>query len=143
MLVTGLTKHLYNAAALYYHKESVLKFLSSWPNPNNLLKAVQEDLSNEVYLAEVRALGIIDKLLTGPLWRLVENCKSILELNPYLLRLKIKLSEFCKDASSLLTPYGRIFDDQPPIEYHEDDIYIKLFEDSNNIEFDILTQQAL
>ena len=63
----------YNAAALYYHKEAVKKFLASWPNPNNLLKAVNEDISNKVYLAEVRALGIINKLLTGPLWRLLSR----------------------------------------------------------------------
>lgn len=61
----------YNAAALYDHRDSVVSFLSSWPDPNNLLKAVNEDVSNKLFLSEVRELGIIDKLLTGPLWRLI------------------------------------------------------------------------
>ncbi|XP_065655072.1 uncharacterized protein LOC136081590 [Hydra vulgaris] len=50
----------YNAAALYYHKDSITEFLNTWPNPNNLLKAIKEDIKNLVFIAEVRALGIID-----------------------------------------------------------------------------------
>nr|XP_047132372.1 uncharacterized protein LOC124811137 [Hydra vulgaris] len=79
----------YNAAALYYHKDSITKFFNAWPNPNNLLKAIKEDITNLVFIAEVRALGIIDKLLTGPMWRIIESLDSILFLNPYLLRLKV------------------------------------------------------
>ncbi|XP_057300254.1 uncharacterized protein LOC130630693 [Hydractinia symbiolongicarpus] len=40
----------YNAAALYYHRDAVVSFLSSWPDPNNLLKAVNEDVSNKLFL---------------------------------------------------------------------------------------------
>ena len=84
----------YNAAAVYYHRDSMLDFLEHWPNPNNLLKAVKEDLSNDIFVAELKALGIIDKLLTGPLWRLIEEKTTILELNSYIFRLKMKLDKF-------------------------------------------------
>ncbi|XP_065669266.1 uncharacterized protein LOC136088717 [Hydra vulgaris] len=71
----------YNAAALYYHKDAITEFLNAWPNPNNLLKAIKEDITNLVFIVEVRALGIIDKLLTGPMWRIIESLDSILLLN--------------------------------------------------------------
>ena len=64
----------------------------------------------------------------------------MLALNPYLLRLKIKLSTLCKDASSLFTG-GVIFDESHTL--HKDDMYECLFAETNDVEFDILTQQAL
>jgi hypothetical protein len=35
-----------------YHRKHIIDFLSSWPNPNNLLKAVAEDMSNASVLNE-------------------------------------------------------------------------------------------
>ncbi|XP_065679984.1 uncharacterized protein LOC136094302 [Hydra vulgaris] len=131
----------YNAAALYYHKDSITEFLNAWPNPNNLLKAIKEDITNLVFIAEVRALGIIDKLLTGPMWRIIESLDSILFLNPYLLRLKVRLSSLCIDASSLLFANGKIFEDTNLL--HQDVVYTKLFECTQNDEFDSLTVQSL
>ena len=52
----------YNAAAVYYHREEISSFVKAWPNPNNLLKAVFEDIS----------LRIVDKLVIGQFWRLIE-----------------------------------------------------------------------
>jgi E1A/CREB-binding protein len=131
----------YNGAALYYHSESIKEFISQWPNPNNLLKAVYEDISNLLFLAESRALGIFDKLITGPLWRLIEENKNILSMNKFLFRLKMKLSDLCKDASSMLnqTP---VFDPRD-VKIHKDKLYEKLFEETGNIEFDVLVQQSL
>ena len=56
----------FSGGAIYYHREYIESFLKTWSNPNNLLKAVHEDMQNEVHLAEMRALGIIDKLITSP-----------------------------------------------------------------------------
>ena len=57
---------------------------------NRLLLAVQEDLQNMTYVAGVWALGIMDKIITGPFWGLVNQKHSILELNPDLLVMKNK-----------------------------------------------------
>ena len=92
----------YNATAVYYHREEISSFVKAWHNPNNLLKAVFKDISNELFLSEVRALGIVDKLVTGPLWRLIEASNNILSLNPHLFDLKMQLSQFCNDSSSIL-----------------------------------------
>ena len=48
----------HDAAAVYYHRKHLAAFYQKWPNPNKLLSAVDEDLNNKLYLAEVRALGI-------------------------------------------------------------------------------------
>ena len=59
---------------------------------------LNEDISNKLYLAEVRALRIADKIVTGPFWRIVENVDNMLEINPYLIQLKVSLSSLSVDA---------------------------------------------
>ena len=44
-----------------------------------------EDMNNLVHKAGVHALGIIDKLITGPFWGLIEKKGSILDLNPFFV----------------------------------------------------------
>ena len=57
-IVSRFNIFFYNAAALYYHADSIKDFIKMFPNPNNLSKAVLEDITNDVFLAEARALGI-------------------------------------------------------------------------------------
>ena len=83
----------YNASALYFHKDSIIDFLCKFPNPNNLLKSVDELINNPFNLACVRGLGIVNKVATGPLWRICEKM-STLEMTPYLVDLKLKLDNF-------------------------------------------------
>ena len=62
-----------------------------------------------------------------------------------MFHLKLKLSDFCKDSSSILSGEINIFgDDDEVIDlHHRDELYVKLFEDSGDCEFEVLTQQAL
>ena len=46
---------------------------------NKLLKAVHSDLQIQSYLCGCRALGLINKFVTGPLWRLLEPGIHILD----------------------------------------------------------------
>ena len=48
---------------------------------NPLLKAVAADLAKPVYLAGCKALELINKLLIGPLWHVLERKMSILDMN--------------------------------------------------------------
>ena len=100
LLATDST-FFYNAAALYNHVNSIKDFIKKFPNPKNLVKVVQEDITHDVVLAEPRALEIIDKILTVPLCRINESKQTILDLNPVLLRLKLDLPCLCKDASTV------------------------------------------
>ena len=131
----------YDAGALYYHWDDLYELLTSWPSPNRLLLAMKEDMDNEVHKAGVRSLGIIDKLITGPFWRLIEKKGSILEMNPHLLQMKNKLEVWGIDASPLLR--GKSMFDPKDVELHRDKIWDQLFMQTENVSFDTLTQQAL
>ena len=75
------------------------------------------------------------------MWRLIIlETDNILSLNPYLFRLKIKLSALCNDASSIFN--GGIVFNPADVDHHEDILWEKLFEETTD-EFDVLTQQAL
>ena len=71
-----------NGGCVYYLREHMINFLTkSWGTPNRLLKAVLEDASNNLYMAGCKALGLIDKFITGPLWRILESDIHILDLS--------------------------------------------------------------
>ena len=60
----------------FYHRNHIKEFIEVYFNKedrNRLVSSVYNYVNNPVYLAGCRALGIIDKLLTGPIWRIIEN----------------------------------------------------------------------
>ena len=95
-----------------YRADSLKDFIRKFRSPNNVSKAVQEDITNKVFLAETPfpCLGIIEKVLTAQLWRIIESKSTIVDLNPELLRLKLDLSCLCKDASTVFEVF-RFFGD--------------------------------
>jgi E1A/CREB-binding protein len=56
----------YAAGATYHHLGDIKRFLGNWADPNELLKSVAFDITEMVYKSSVRALGIINKMITGP-----------------------------------------------------------------------------
>ena len=65
---------------MYYLHKHIVDFLKNCLGPwNKLLKAILDDASNELYIAGCKALGLIDKLITGPLWRVMESDLHILD----------------------------------------------------------------
>jgi hypothetical protein len=47
----------YDSAALYFHRDHLTIFLNQWISPIDLLKSVEFDINEKIYLAEIRALG--------------------------------------------------------------------------------------
>ncbi|XP_077869048.1 uncharacterized protein LOC144360010 [Saccoglossus kowalevskii] len=131
----------YDAAAVYYHSSDISQFVAKWPNPNRLLSAVAEDLSVKVYIAELRALGIIDKVVTGPYWRITEKVEGILGMNKHLLQMKMMLERWSKDAAPVLD--GELMFSEDDAEVHRDHLYEKLFAETSDAELDSMTIQAL
>lgn len=71
--------HLFHSAGTtFYHINDIVDFLSIWSNPNDLLNSVNFDAQKMVYVSGVRALGLIYKLITGPLWRIIESVPNAL-----------------------------------------------------------------
>ena len=77
-----------NGGRIYYLRKHIVDFLTkTWGCTNRLLKAVLDDAQNDVYVAGCKALGLIDKLITGPLWRILESNIHVLEVPKYLIAL--------------------------------------------------------
>ena len=78
----------YDAGALYYISDLVKAFFKDiWQTPNQLLRAVNQDIQVPEYVAGCKALGLVNKIITGPLWRVLESdisiCDRIWENPPY------------------------------------------------------------
>ena len=59
----------YDAGVLFYISDFVISFFRNiWQTPNQLLRAVFQDICVPEYVAGCRALGLINKVVTGPLW---------------------------------------------------------------------------
>ena len=50
------------------HKDAIQEIFNTFFKSNNLLDAGKEDIIYKIFLAEVLAIGITDKLPTGSLW---------------------------------------------------------------------------
>ena len=129
----------YDAGALFYIAPLIQRFFSEvWQTPNQLLKAVSADLSVHEYIAGCKALGIINKIVTGPLWRVLE-CKeiTILDMNERFRTLLSCLNDWLINASSVLAGEAVVFDDFPPM---VDSIHASLFAPS---EYDAIVEELL
>ena len=70
---------------------------------NRLLQSVLADLNEPIYLSGCRALGLIDKVVSGPLWRkLRESSVTMLEMSDVYCRLKAKFDSWSSDAHEVL-----------------------------------------
>ena len=58
----------YDAGALYYISDAVKTFFGVvWQNQNQLLRPIISDIEVPEYLAGCKALGLVNKVVTGPL----------------------------------------------------------------------------
>ena len=129
----------WNAACVLFHQRHFMSFFDIYGTPNNLLQAVQEDLNEIKNIAGCRALGVIDKLVTGPYWRKCETVENILDLNPVIEEIQRNCLSWSEDSSTLL------FDQKPGFEgadVHKDEVYNALFAPQSE-QLDQFTQIAL
>ena len=130
----------YDAAGVYYLHQHMVKFLKTihGKQANLLLKSVLADLMNLSNIAGCRALGLIDKIVTGPLWRkLQQSSVSILQMSNVYSRLKDKFDEWSDDSSSILQGTDFLEDG---ILVHEDEVWSALIESTAS---DVMTQELL
>ena len=88
-----------------------------------------EDLKTPALIAGCRALGLIDKIITGPLWRkLEESSISVLEMGSTYCELKDKLDLWSSDSFSLLDGTARCIEG---IAIHSDEVWDTLIQSNS------------
>ena len=130
----------YNGGAAYYLHKTCINFFAN-NDENNLLKAVSQDLKVESFIAGCRALGLVNKFLTGPLWRLLVKVKNVLTLNKYYQRIEEISMQISEDATEFLKGNVIFFDDFDDGLMTKDHIYDCLMQPSEK--YDDLTKQIL
>lgn len=130
----------YDAAGVYYLKDYMIKFIESvhGNQANRLLQSVLKDLKNSAFVSGCRALGMIDKIVTGPLWRkLEESSISALQMGSTYCEMKEKFDSWSDDASTLIEGSAICFQD-PDI--HKDEVWDALVQSTTS---DTMTQELL
>eukprot|EP00058_Branchiostoma_floridae_P005354 XP_002590842.1 hypothetical protein BRAFLDRAFT_125716 [Branchiostoma floridae] len=134
-----------NGAAFFFHLEDMREFLEIWKGGGTLSMShscLQQHLSNKVAIAGCRALGILEKRVTTPMWREILAATSILDLNRQSLTMRAEFLRLSEDASELLVPDNKtIFPGREVVD--EDDVCHALLKDSEDAELDALTISAL
>ena len=104
-----------------------------------MLKAVYSDIQVPEPVARCHALGLINKVITGPLWRVLESADVtiLLEMNKYFNKLMTKLDIWSQDAGVLLQGDVELESDYPP---RKDEILHHLIIPT---EYDATTQEIL
>ena len=131
-------------AAAFFHRNQILEFLAEYKTgsgdkTNNRLVQSIQDLELPIMQAELRSLGILGKLLTSPLMRIIEAPQQhILELNDMWLHVINKLEEFSVNSSPLLEAMEFV----PNSTITKDEVYQALFAPQSP-EVDELTEDCL
>ena len=128
-----LTPYRGNRFNILFHNACVVFFLhkhmTDFLRKDGAAPWVLHDLSVPFFLAGCKALGLICKLITGPLWNLIEDPNiHILDMNERYLQLVTFLSD--ADTQLFMDGQARPF---PDVLVKEDAMYLALIEPS---EFD-------
>ena len=111
-----------NGGWIYQLSEHIVTFLKKvWGTPNRLLQAVLNDAENNLNLAGCKALGLIDKHISGPLWRILESNIHILDVPNYYRVLHTFLKT--EDISGFMTGENIPF---PAVSIKKDDLWVAL-----------------
>jgi len=90
-----------------------------------------------VFISGIRALGLIDKLVTGPLWRkLQESSVSILEMSEVYTDLKEKCDSWSEDSRDVLDGSARL---RHAVDVHIDEVWDALTTQAQSTEEEMLT----
>ena len=125
--------------AVYFHRNHLKELLVALEGKDFFQRSVLADIETKLFMASFRALGIINKLVTGPVYQKIEEEGHIFELNQILLELKVLFERCAKDASALMD--GEVL--LSSVQICKDDICEELFRETNDVELDTLTQECL
>ena len=127
----------YDAAGVYFLRSHMECYLSEFHGSelNRLLQAVLCDLRTPHLIAGCQALGILDKIVTGPFWRHLQTSSvSVLDMSNTYTLMKQKFDEWGCDAQNLIENQDRLFEEHT----HDDDVSESLFSQSSAYTMELL-----
>lgn len=98
----------YDAAGVYFLHQLMASYCTLTER-NKLVDAVAADLAKPHLLSGCRALGIIGKLLTGPLWRFLVSSEPFTSVFKVYDEVTSQMAAWAEDASDLMDGSGRPF----------------------------------
>ena len=122
-----------NAAGVYFLCDQLIDFFRRIERNNKLLDAVYWDLEVLSFKIGCRALGLIEKLITGPLWKIMVNETHILRMSSHYQNFLEFLESSSEDCSKFLR--GESF-------INRDDCLIQLLEPCDE-QIQLMTKQCL
>ncbi|XP_072177862.1 uncharacterized protein [Diadema setosum] len=128
----------HNGAGVYFLLSHLKEFFAEHAKDNNLLRAVDADLHVTQYLAATRALGLIDKLVTAPLWRVINEAGHIVDMSAHYSNLHACFVNWANDATQFMRGEAVAFEGK---HNPDDPIFMSLV--TPNAELDEMTKQIL
>ena len=125
--------------AMYYHRLHLSEFVKSIDGESFLHQSIKQDVDERLFIAGARALGIVNKLVTGPLYRKVVEAGHIFDLNDMWVNLLEYLEQNSANASEMMR--GETF--YAPAFLSKDEVYFELFKETTGPLLDTLTQECL
>ena len=103
-----------------------------------MMQAILAHLKNPVYTAGCRALGLIDKVVTGPLWRKLKDPSiSVLKMRHVYSEMKNKFDSWNNDANEFINGEAKL---DSTDDVHVNEVWTALTETS---EGDSMTMELL
>jgi len=103
-----------NAGYVYFLHSEILEFLKQFNSNNSLLKSILHDVQEPFYIAGCKALGLISKFITTPLWNVLENKDiHICDMNIRYLQLVNFLNDSSLNIKDFICGKLSLFDDVP------------------------------
>ncbi len=130
----------YDAAGVFFLKSHMTEYLLKYhgANLNLLLQAVLKDLKSPLHIAGCKALGIIDKLVSGPFWRYLQTSTlSILKMGEVYTKMRDRMQKWSDDAQCVLDNEAILF---PETTSFQDEVMDALYAETEN---DALVQELL
>ena len=127
-----------NGAGVYFLFDHLINFFDQIELDNRLLVAVYWDLKVLAFKVDCRVLGLMEKLVTGPLWRIMVKEKCVLNMSTNYQKLLTCFERWADDSTSFLN--NETFCD--PSFISQDDCFNSLNEPVSE-EMHIMTKQCL
>ena len=100
-----------NGARVFYLYPFLVDFLNNLALDNKLMSAVYHDLQVLHFRVACQALGLIDKYVTGPLWRMMVKEKEVLNMSKHYQKMYTFFNDCFLDATPFLEGRNSLFPD--------------------------------